>query len=243
MHRLLHKAFNDALKWNLITRNVCDLVDTPRVPKHEMKVFSSEQAQQFLEVAKGDPLEALYVVALTTGMRQGELLALKWDDIDFSHGKLQVQRTIARITNKGFTISEPKTPKSRRSINLTPLAIESLKQHRIRQHEHRLLAGPEWDEQGWVFANALGRPIEAGNMMRRSFLPLLAKAELPKIRFHDLRHSTATLLLSMGTHPKIVQELLGHSQISMTLDTYSHVLPSLQEDAMSRLNTLLTKSS
>jgi integrase len=243
MHRLLHKAFNDALKWNLISRNVCDLVDTPRVPKHEMKVFTSEQAQKFLEVAKGDPLEALYVVALTTGMRQGELLALKWDDIDFSHGKLQVRRTIARITDKGFTVSEPKTPKSRRSINLTPMAIESLKQHRIRQHEHRLLAGPAWDEQGWVYANALGRPIEAGNMMRRSFLPLLAKAELPKIRFHDLRHSTATLLLSMGTHPKIVQELLGHSQISMTLDTYSHVLPSLQEDAMSRLNTLLTKSS
>jgi integrase len=243
MHRLLHKALNDALKWNLISRNVCNLVDTPRVPKHEMKVFTSEQAQKFLDVAKGDPLEALYVVALTTGMRQGELLALKWDDIDFSNGKLQVRRTIARITNKGFTISEPKTPKSRRSINLTPMAIESLKQHRIRQHEKRLLAGPAWDEQGWVYVNALGRPIEVGNMMRRSFLPLLVKAELPKIRFHDLRHSTATLLLSMGTHPKIVQELLGHSQISMTLDTYSHVLPSLQEDAMSRLNTLLTKSS
>ena len=243
MHRLLHKALNDALKWNLVSRNVCDAVEAPRVPKMEMKVLNSEQAQKFLEAAKGDPLEALYVLALTTGMRRGELLALKWEDIDFLHGQLQVQRTIARIADKGFVVSEPKTPKSRRSIHLASIAIEALKHHRILQHEIRLLAGPSWDDQSWVFCNTLGRPIEAGNMLRRSFLPLLAKAGLQKIRFHDLRHSAATLLLSTGTHPKIVQELLGHSQISMTLDTYSHVLPSLQEDAVSRLNSLLTRHS
>jgi integrase len=126
-----------------------------------MKVLSGEQAQKFLEVAKDDPLEAVYVLALTTGMRQGELLALKWEDIDFVHGTLQVRRTITRIVNKGFTISEPKTPKSRRSIQLAQMAIDALKRHRIRQHELRLLAGPAWSEQGWVFCNGVGNPIEA----------------------------------------------------------------------------------
>ena len=243
MHRLLHKALSDALKWNLVARNVCHAVDSPRVPKHEMKVLSGEQAQTFLEAAKDDPLEALYVLALTTGMRQGELLALKWEDIDFVHGTLQVRRTIARIVNKGFTISEPKTSKSRRSIQLAQMAIDALKHHRIRQHELRLLAGPAWSDQGWVFCNGVGNPIEATNMLRRSFRPLLTKAGLPIIRFHDLRHSVATLLLTAGIHPKIVQELLGHSQISLTLDTYSHVLPSLQADAMNQLNSLLTQRS
>ena len=206
-----------------------------------MKVLSGEQAQKFLEVAKDDPLEALYVLALTTGMRQGELLALKWEDIDFVHGTLQVRRTIARVAHKGFTISEPKTPKSRRSIQLAQMAIDALKRHRIRQRELRLLAGPAWSDQRWVFCNGVGNPIEATNMLRRSFRPLLTKAGLPIIRFHDLRHSVATLLLTAGIHPKIVQELLGHSQISLTLDTYSHVLPSLQEDAVNRLNVLLTQ--
>jgi integrase len=127
-----------------------------------------------------------------------------------------------------------------RSIQLTALAIERLKQHRIQQHELRLATGAAWNDQGWVFCNAIGNPIEAGNLLRRSFLPLLERTELPRIRFHDLRHSAATLLLTMEVHPKIVQELLGHSNISMTLDTYSHVLPSLQAEAVSKLNALLT---
>ena len=141
-----------------------------------MKVLSGEQAQKFLDAAKDDPFEALYVLALTTGMRQGELLALKWDDINFSQGTLQVRRTITRLANKGFTVSEPKTAKSRRSVHLAPMAVDALKRHRIRQNELRLLTGPTWDEQGWVFCNAVGRPIEVGNMTRRSFRPLLAKA-------------------------------------------------------------------
>ena len=240
IHRLLHKAFNDALRWNLVARNVCNLVDTPRVSRKEMQTLTEEQAKQFLEAVKDDALEALYIIALTTGMRQGEILALQWGDIDLTHGHLQVQRTIARIGKLGFQISEPKTVKSRRSIHLTALALEALKRHRLRQHEQRLAIGPAWEDQNWVFCNAVGRPIEAGNLLRRSFIPLLENAGLPRIRFHDLRHSAASLLLLMGTHPKIVQELLGHSNISMTLDTYSHVLPSLQKEAVEQLNFLLT---
>ncbi len=241
IHRVLHRALNDALRWNLVARNTCNLIDTPRVPRKEMQVLTGEQAQQFLETAKGDPLEALYLLALTTGMRQGEILALQWKDIDFTHGILQVRRTISRLPKQGFQVSEPKTPKSRRSIHLAPTTLDALKLHRVRQHEQRLAAGPEWDEQGWIFCNTLGRPVEVGNMMRRSFRPILAKAGLPRIRFHDLRHSCATLLLSLGVHPKVVQERLGHSQIAVTLDTYSHVLPHLQEEAANRLDILLTK--
>jgi integrase len=241
IHRVLHRALHDAVRWNLIARNTCDLVDAPRVPKKELQVLDVEQAQQFLQAAKSDPLEALYVVALTTGMREGELLALKWKDIDFQQGAIQVKRTIARVRGQGFKVLEPKTPKSRRSVSLAPMALEALKHHRIRQHQQRLIAGPAWEEHDWVFCNSLGKPMESGNMVKRSFRRVLERAGLPRMRFHDLRHSCATLLLSMGVHPKIVQERLGHSQISITLDTYSHVLPSLQEEASQRLDTLLVQ--
>ena len=187
IHRLLHHALHDALRWQLIGRNVCDAVDAPRVPKKEMQAFTGEQAQQFLEAAQGDPLEALYVLALTTGMRQGELLALKWEDLDLTLGTVQVRRTITRLVKKGFTVSEPKTAKSRRKIHLTLLAIEALKHHRLRQNEQRLGVGPAWEEQGWIFCNGLGKPVEVGNMIRRSFRPILTKAGLPMIRFHDVR--------------------------------------------------------
>ncbi len=241
IHRLLHRVLKDAVRWNLIPRNICDLVDVPRVPKQEMQVLTPEQARQFLDASRDDPLEALYVLALTAGMREGELLALQWKDLDWTYGTVQVRRTIARLPRKGFVVSEPKTAKSRRSIALAPMTLEALKRHRLHQHEQRLAAGPAWEEHQWIFCNAVGRPLEVSNMIRRSFRPLLEKAGLPQMCFHDVRHSCATLLLSMGVHPKIVQERLGHSQIMITLDTYSHVLPSLQEEAARRLDHLLSQ--
>ncbi len=241
IHRVFHRALRDAVRWQLVARNICDVVDAPRVPRREMQALSSEQAQQFLEAAHGDPLEALYVLALTTGMRQGELLGLRWEDLDLVRGTVQVRRTIVRLPRKGFVVSEPKTPKSRRKIHLTQLAVEALTHHRLRQHEARLAVGPAWDEQGWVFCNTVGRPIEVGNMIRRSFRLILMKAGLPMMTFHQLRHSAASLLLAMGVHPKIVQELLGHATVSITLDLYSHTLPSLQEEAVGRLNILLSQ--
>ena len=173
-------------------------------------------------------------------MREGELLGLKWEDVDFERKKVQVRRTISRIPHQGFQVAEPKTQKSQRNIHLTNLALESLLRHRVRQSEARLSAGPLWNEQGWIFCNAVGNPIEVTNMIKLSFRPLLVKAGVPQITFHCLRHSTASLLLSLGIHPEIVQELLGHSQITLTLDTYSHVLPSLQGEALDRLGALLT---
>ncbi|HEY4036227.1 MAG TPA: site-specific integrase [Ktedonobacteraceae bacterium] len=238
---LLRRALDKACQLQYLFQNVCRTVTLPHVPKaNSMRSLTIEQAKLFLTAVKGDPLEALYVLALTTGMRQGELLALKWDDIDLTHGNIQVRHTLIRIPRQGVVLSEPKTPSSRRCIHLTTIALEALKQFFLQQEHAKREPGTQRGNHQWVFCNEEGNPLDGGNLLRRSFRPLLNQANLPAIRFHDLRHSTATLLLALGTHPKIVQELLGHSQISMTLDIYSHVLPTLQERAMTHLNTLLT---
>jgi integrase len=242
IHCLLHHALETAVRWNTIPRNPCDAVDPPRVPRKEMNVFSQEQARDFIAAVSGDPLEALYITAITTGMRQGELLALRWRDIDLEAGVITVRRTIGRVKGKGFVESEPKSAKSRRRVSLSPIAVEALTRHREKQLADRiekdLLPGPD----SLVFGNGVGKHIEPQNLLYRSYYPLLKRAGLPKIRFHDLRHSAATLLLSMGTHPKIVSELLGHSQIGLTLDTYSHVLPGLQKQAVDDLSAMLTRT-
>jgi len=157
----------------------------------------------------------LYVLALTTDMRQGELLGLKWSDLDLDAGTVHIKRTLGRVRQGGWVESEPKSAKGRRSIAVAPLAVQALRQHRSCQLEERLALGALWEDRGLVFPNLIGRPIEPQNLLRRSFWPLLQRAELPRLRFHDLRHRAATLLLSLGTHPKIVQELLGHSRSSL----------------------------
>lgn len=187
--------------------------------------------------------EALFVLALATGMRYGELLGLKWQDVNLDDGTLQVRRTLSRLpTQMGrdrgdlYVEAEPKTKRSRRNIALAGFAIEALKQHRIRQEEMKRSAGDLWEEHDYVFCTPLGKHLNPGHGVLVQLKILLEKAGLPEIRFHDLRHSAATLLLSMGVHPKVVQEILGHSEISMTMDTYSHVLPTMQKDAMVKLN-------
>ena len=238
MHAILHRALDQAMRWDIVARNVADLVDAPRPGKREMQPLDSEQAARFLEVARGDRLHALYVVAVSTGMRQSEMLGLTWQDVDFDAATLHVRQQLGRITGEGFKFSEPKTSKGRRSISLPAFAVVALREHRVRQLEERLKASSEWVDQGLVFANEVGRPIERQNLVRRSFQPLLEKAGCPRIRFHDLRHTAATLLLSQGVHPKVAQERLGHSTIGMTLDVYSHVLPDMQRDAADKLEAL-----
>jgi integrase len=240
IHRVLHKALGQAVRWGLVVRNIVDAVDPPKVNRAEMRALNAEQARRLLVAAEGDPLEALYVLALTTGMRQGELLGLHWGDFDLEAGTIQVRRTIGRVRGRGFVESEPKSASGRRQITLAPSAVEALRRHWDRQFTERLGAEALPGSDSLVFCNGLGRPIEPQNLLYRSFRRLLKRAGLPLIRFHDLRHSAASLLLSMGTHPKVVQELLGHSQISLTLDTYSHVLPGLQGDAVAKLDALLT---
>jgi len=204
-----------------------------------MQTLDANQVRTLLGVAKGDRLEALYVLAVTTGMRQGELLGLRWRDVNLDRRRVAVRGNLQR-EGSGMTIAEPKTPRSRRQIHLSEIARDALLQHQFRQQGERRLAANLWDGSlGLVFSNQVGRPIEATNMIRRSFHPMLAGAGLPRIRFHDLRHTAATLLLSSGVHPKIASEMLGHSSVAFTLDVYSHVTETLQREAALAMDAAL----
>jgi integrase len=244
-HNVLHKGLDTAMRWGLVPRNVCDLVSPPHAERFEIQPLTAEQAHQLLTAARGHRLEALFALALASGMRRGELLALKWQDINFATATLQVRRILSRVpskmSGKGFVETEPKTQKSRRSVVIAPFALEVLKQHRIHQLEAKLQAGPIWQDHDYVFCTSIGTHLNPSKDVLDQLKVLLKKAGLPDIRFHDLRHSAATLLLTEEVHPKVVQELLGHSSISMTMDVYSHVLPSMQQDAIGRLNSALGK--
>lgn len=233
IHGLLHKALDNAVRWNLIPRNICDAVTPPRIPRKEKTVLTSEQAHILLEHVKAHRLEALLTLAITTGMRRGELLGLHWQDISFEGCSLRVNRAVSYTKSHGYIETEPKTAKSRRTIMLPVFVVEVLINHRSQQDTQRREAGKAWTERDLVFTNAEGNYVNESGMLR-TFKRLLAKCGLPRMRFHDLRHSAATILFSWGTHPKVVQEILGHSQISMTLDVYSHMLPSMQEDVTKR---------
>lgn len=239
IHALLHRALGQARRWRLIPANPCDDVEQPRPADQAIQPLSPEQARALLAAATDDPLEALYVLALTTGMRQGELLALRWGDVDLERRRLAVTRTVRRISGQGWHVGPPKSKSGLRRIELTDLAVAALRRHRERQRFQRLAAGEAWQEQDLVFTNEVGGFIEATNLVQRSFRPLLERATLPRIRFHDLRHSTASLLLVEGKLTKVVQELLGHSSIQITDDTYRHVAPVLHRDAVDALERLL----
>jgi integrase len=238
---MLHKAFDDAVRWNIVARNVCDMIDVPQRAHHEIRPLTIEQAKRLLEAAKGHPLEALFGLALTTGLRRGEILALKWRDIDIEKRTVQIQRIFTRAPGNRYIEAEPKTKKSRRSVKLTARVVDLLNQHRKRQGEAHAQADSQWTDNDLVFCTSIGTPVNPSKLLER-FSTLLKKAGLPHMRFHDLRHSAATILLAMNVHPKIVQELLGHHQISMTMDLYSHVLPGLQDDVIDKLGDLLEQS-
>ena len=241
MHAVLHKALDKALRLGLVQRNVSDMVDVPRMQHHEMTTLSEEQVALLLDVARGDRLEALYVLAVVTGMRQGELLALKWRDVDLDLGRLQVRATLQQVSGGGFVFAEPKTDFSRRTIALSLVAVDALRAHRERQREERAHLGEIWEDLDLVFPNSLGRPIDGINLLKYWFFPLLKRAGLPRMRFHDLRHTAATLLLGRSINPKIVSEMLGHSHVSVTLGIYSHVTPHMQQQAADAMDAALSQ--
>jgi len=226
IHAVLHKALAQALKWNMIPRNAADVVKAPRPAPEEMRPLSPDEAAKFMEAAHGDKLEALYLLAVQTGMRQGELLALEWEDVDLNEGVIRVRRTLARSGGR-IALGEPKTRGSRRSIHLTGAAVEALRGHLERQLEDIERLGDLYHDHGLVFTSQVGTLINPSNLRRRSFAPLLQRAGLPQIRFHDLRHTCATLLLSRNTNLRLVQDLLGHATVAITLDTYSHIIPGM----------------
>ena len=231
---VLRAALGDAVRWGVVARNAAALAYGPRVQRPQFTVLSTEQARSFLEVIEGDRLEAFFTVAVASGLRLGELLGLRWKDVDLAGGTLTVRQALQRI-GKQLQFVEPKSERSRRRVSLPKFAVQALKRHQENQRTERPIAGTRWIDSGLVFTSTIGTPADERNV-RRSFKSLLTSAELPDMRLHDLRHTTATLLLAQGVHPRVVMETLGHSQVSLTLDTYSHVLPSLQAEAATRLD-------
>jgi integrase len=240
VHVTLHKALKQAVNDGLVPRNVTEAVKPPQLRREEIKPLTSEQAKVLLRTVRGDRLEALYVLAVTAGLRQGELLRFRWEDLDLERGTLQVRRTLVGSKNGNPIFSNPKTAKVKRSVKLTEKALEALKRHRELQLEEMQCLAGLWQEHGLVFTTQVGTPINRHNLVTRSFKPFLDGADLPEIRFHDLRHTCATLMLCGRIHPKVVQELLGHASVTVTLDTYSHVLPTMQGEAAGKMDSILS---
>jgi integrase len=239
IHVTLHKGLKQAVQDGLIPRNATEAVKAPQVRREEMRPLSGDQVKVLLEVARGDRLEALYVLAIHTGLRQGELLGLKWEDVDLESGTLRVRRTL--VTAKGGPVlTAPKTKGSRRSVKLTQGAVEALRSHLKHQLQEIDRAGSLWRENGLMFASESGEPLDRRYLTSCRYKALLKRAELPMIRFHDLRHTCATLLLSKNVNPKIVSEMLGHASIAITLDTYSHVLPNMRDQAAAAMEEALS---
>ena len=229
-HVVLHKALNDAVRWGLLSKNPSEFADPPRVPMSTtMRIWNADEVRAFLDSTETDRLQAAWVLAATTGMRRGEILGLRWDDIDLEARRLAVRRALV-TSDYELSFSPPKTARGRRVVALDPETVRVMRKHRVSQAEERLAMGDAYRDQDLVFCQEDGSPVHP-DRFTKIFKNLVSATGLPSIRLHDVRHSYATLALEAGVHPKVVSERLGHASIGITLDTYSHVLPSLQEEA------------
>ena len=283
---VLRAALNQALRWELVSRNAAALTDPPRYRAQEIRPLTPDQARTLLDAVVGHRLEAFISVGLGLGLRRGEALGLRWDAVDLEAGVLSVRQTLERsggdpverqrltaerrrllakldatkdpaerqrLASKLLEVrqqlktvrstvrfAEPKTSRSRRTITMPALVAEALGAHRMRQLEERQAAGARWRESGLVFTSTVGTPLDERNL-NRLFKAILRDADLPEIRYHDLRHTAATLLLAQGVDPRTIMETLGHSQISLTLNTYAHVVPALQSAAAAKMDEILRR--
>lgn len=236
-HAVLRRALGQATKWGLVPRNVALLVDLPRMSAREIEPLSPEQIKIFLNEIRGDRLEPLYLVAMGVGLRKGELLGLRWEDVDLVAETLNIRVALQRIEGSPQLV-DLKTRRSRRTIVLPQLVVKSLGSRRVRQIEERLAAGDGWQESGLVFTTAIGTPLDPRNLTRH-FHQTLEKSGLPRQRFYDLRHTCASLMLAQGIQPRVLMEILGHSQISLTMNTYAHVMPQLEREAAEKMDAAL----
>jgi len=264
LHVVIGTALEKALKRRKVAQNAARLADPPRVGKYKPRALTADECRALLAAAAGDRYEALYYVAVYSGGRLGELLALSWNHVDLNAGTIEIAGTLQRHPGEGYVVEDTKTERSARTIRLAPAALKALQHHRVRQLAERLKAGSAWTDSGLIFTTEIGTPVEAPNLRRRSYWPILERIGLakkivttetrrrggkdvkvnrttlqPLVRFHDLRHSTAMMLLKDGEPISIVSALLGHARTSTTTDTYGHVLEELTGSAAGRLQDLL----
>lgn len=227
-HRILKSAFNVGVAWEYLEKNICEAAIPPRKVERDYTTWTAEEAQQFLNSLRGHRMYAFYATALLTGMRRGELLGLKWPNVSFETMSIRVVRSVVSTYN-GVIEQEPKSKQSRRSVAIGPVLCQILKEHKDRQDEER--KHPDWVEEGWVFPNRRGGKMDPHNISGRQFPRLCELAGVPRIRFHDLRHTHFTELMAAGVHPKIAGDRAGHSSTALTNDVYSHVSVGMQREA------------
>jgi integrase len=239
VHAVLHNVLDQAVREGALSHNPADSVERPRWEHKEFKTFTEDEVRQFLLATAGHRHEALFYLALTTGMREGELLGLKWADPDWSKGVLNIQRQLQRIEHKGLFFVPPKTKAGRRQIKLGQGMLDRLAEHRKRQDREREEAGSRWQDNDLIFPSSIGTPFE-GHRIWDEFKELLAKAGLPDMRFHDLRHTALSLLMDMGIAVTTIQQRAGHSKASVTTDIYGHSMSRSQEKAAEQIEELIT---
>ncbi|QGV79889.1 tyrosine-type recombinase/integrase [Streptomyces ficellus] len=237
-HRVLRSALSSACREELITRNVAKLVEPPRPTPRDLRPWSLDETLTFLAAARKDPLYAAFVLAITMGLRRGEVVGLRWSDIDLDNRVLVVRQQLQR--RRGVLYNDETKGRRSRALPLPVLCVAPLRWHRMRQEAMRVSAGKDWQDTGYVFTTRSGRPIEPRNL-HRSFVRVSAAAGLRPIRLHDARHGCATLLTAAGVAPRVVMEILGHSQISLTMDVYTHVVQDTQREAISHMDRLLKR--
>jgi len=237
--RVLSQALKDAVRWGLLIRNPMDAVDPPRVVEAEMITWSDTQARAFLDAVAGDRLYAMWVLFLTTGVRRGELAGLRWDDVELERATMAIVRNrVSAGRGRAVSTHQPKTRRGRRNVALDVTSVDVLRAHRTAQLEERMRLGPAWVDSGYVFCGIDGAALHP-DTITTTFKSIIRDLDVPQIRLHDLRHTSATLALKAGVHPKVVSERLGHATVSITLDRYSHVLDGMQAEAAEQIGAVV----
>lgn len=236
---VLRIALEEAVKGDLIFRNVAALATPPLMEKKEITPFEPDEAGRFLNAAMGHRLEALFTSALAIGLRSGECSALRWPDVNLDLGEVAVRNTLQRKKGGGMVLMPPKSEKSRRTVQLPEICIDALRRHRLRQGQERTLAGSRWVETGYVFTSTIGTPIDDRKILKE-FNALVEAARLPKQRFHDLRHACISLLFAQGVPDKVIAEIVGHSDVRLTKNIYTHIYGPQKQDAAKKTSDMLT---